>query len=188
MATTFIGSAATSYISGSADAPQSLFTIENSGSDSPVIVKIRKIIVQSAEYSATIMVFFKSYRLTELPTGGTVLDKTPFDTLSGSNSSVIVRGGAAIGGGGGGAVLTPITSSLSNGVCWQHYGTKKLTASDTGQLRFFDNNILPSFVKNTPIVLRPNEAMGVELEAFTGSLNVVGSRHFVQCVWEEESI
>ena len=190
MATTFIGSAATTYLSGSAEIKQSIFTIENSGSESPVIVKIRRMVTQAPE-SFTItnwaMPLFRSYRLTSLPTGGTILDKTPFDTLSGSNASVIVRSSCSVGNGLNGIISTPITSSLPEGPVWQQYCNKSLCVLKN-QWRYLDNNNLPLLVNNNPFILRANEAIGIEVEGFVSTQNPVTARYFVQCAWEEETI
>jgi hypothetical protein len=129
-------------------------------------------------------------RLTELPTGGTVLDKTPFDTLSGSNANVIVRGGSSLGlEGVRGVVLTPITTSVKS-ISWQTVSYILRTVE--GQHRYEDRLGLPELIKHKSYVLLPNEAISIRLydvpfrNEFAGNSSL--QRHFVQCVWEEESI
>ena len=88
MAITYIGSAATNYISGSNTVSQSLFALENSGSGSPVVVRVKRLVVQldATAVLASPMPIVRTSRVTSLPSiGGTELSKQTFDTLSGSN-------------------------------------------------------------------------------------------------------
>jgi len=190
MATTFIGSAATNYISGSAAVSQSLFTIENSGSDSPVIVKITKLVTQldCTTVLTAIVPLVRTHRLTELPTGGTELYKETFDTDYTSSFHVILRSGCSTGsvsGGGKGIFVTPITLTTGS-VCWQQCCTR--IASSVGQMLGYDNNNLPSLIEDTPFILRPNEAIGIVVNSLIATSNPVLNRYFVQCAWEEETI
>ena len=192
MATTFIGLAATSYISGSneTDRTQALLTIENSGSDSPVIVKILKLVTQ-LDCTATLTALIplvRTRRLVGLPTGGTELYKETFDTIYNSAPNVILRSHCTTGsasGGGGGVSVTPILLETGS-VCWQQCCTKLATGD--GSMTGFDNNNLPLLTADTPFILRPNEAIGIVVNSLVASSNPVSNRYFVQCAWEEETI
>jgi len=186
MAIIFVGLVATNYISGSAGTPQNLFTLENSGSESPVIVDIRRLVVQLDATAALTaqMPIVRTSRLSSLPSGGTVLPKGSFNTTQTSATSVIARSAAAIGTGAGGAVLTAITATEGD-TLWQQYCMRLHTA--VGQVLGLDNSVLPTLIENTSFVLRPNEAILVQVNAVLAAHNPNTNRWFVQCVWEEET-
>ena len=187
MAITYIGSVATNYISGSATTQQNLFTLENSGSTSSVIVRIKRLVVQmdATAVLTVAMPLVRTSRTVSLPTGGTQLIKGQFDTLSGSSASVIARSATTVGTGSGSTILTPITAS-EGATMWQQYTMRLHTA--VGQVLGLDNCVLPILTENSPVILRPNESILVQVNSSPATSHPKTNRWFVQCVWEEDTV
>jgi hypothetical protein len=58
----------------------------------------------------------------------------------------------------------------------------------TGQVLALDNSLLPTLVENTPFILRPGEALLVQVVAAAGTSNPNTNHWFVQCCWEEDDV
>jgi len=165
---------------GIAATTQYLLTIENTHATR--IVRVRRLVFQmdATALLAAVMPQFKTSRCA-VPTGGTALTKTMFDSsLGASDASVIIRGGTASDGGGATAITATPAALL-----WQQYGMRMHTV--VGQVLGPDNNLLPALVETTPVVLRENEALVVHILAAAGTSNPVTNFYFVELVWDEDA-
>jgi len=171
--------AATSFRTlGTAATPHNLLTIENT--HATTLVKIKRITVQLDATAVLIAVMpaVKSGRATGVPTGGTTLAKTPFDTTATSDGAIIVRGATASDGG----AATAITSTMGN-IIWQQYCMRMHTV--VGQVLAEDSPLIPTLCETTPIILRQNEALLVSVVAAIGTSNPATNHWAVQVAWEE---
>jgi len=177
----YTGSAATFRTVGAAATTQNLFTIENTAG-SAVLVGVRSLVMQldATAVLTAVMPLVKTTRIA-IPTGGTTLAKVALDTSQSSVANVIVRGATASDGGG----ATAITAT-PGGIIWQQYGMRVHTA--VGQIASPDYPLLPSLVSGSPLVLRPSEALLVQVVAAAGTSNPATNHWFVQCVWEEFTV
>lgn len=180
MTITYRGMAASFRTLGTAATPQNLFTIENTAG-SAVVVRVRRLLVQldATGVLTAVMPLIKTSRCA-LPSGGTTLAKTPFDTALSSAANVVFRGATASDGGG----VSAITATAGD-IMWQQYCMRMHTV--VGQVLAPDNNLLPSLVEDDPVLLMAGEALLVQLVAAAGSSNPVTNHWFVQCMWEEDT-
>jgi hypothetical protein len=180
MASTGHFSAATFRTAGAAATTHNLFTLENA-TGSGRVVRIKRLIVQ-LDATATltaVMPLVKTSRSTAIPTGGTTLTKGLFDTTQTSVAGVVARGATASDGGG----ATAITATAGD-IVWQQYAMRMHSLA--GQVLAPDNSLLPALVENTPFILRPNQALLVQVVAAAGTSNPTSNQWFVECVWEED--
>jgi len=177
----FDGSVATFRILGNAATTHNLFTIENAVG-STTLIGIRELIVQldATAVLVAVMPLVKVSRPAALPTGGTVLIKSKFDTNQSPNESVIPRGANAADDGG----ATAITATAAD-IMWQQYCMRLHTAA--GQVLALDNHLIPKLA-DTPIILRANQSLLVQVVAAVGTSNPATNYWFVQCAWEEFTI
>jgi hypothetical protein len=165
---------------GTASTPHNLFTIENTVG-SAVIVRVRRLLVQ-LDATATltaVMPLVKTSRCA-IPSNGTTLAKTPFDTAQSSAANVVFRGATASDGGGASAI-----TATAGDIMWQQYCMRMHTV--VGQVQAPDNNLLPSLVETDPVLLRAGEALLVQIVASAGSSNPNTNHWFVECMWEEDT-
>jgi len=169
--------AASFRILGTAATPHNLFTIENT--HATTLVKVRRLVLQldATVVLTSVMPLIKSSRCA-VPSGGTALAKAKFDTTATSDAAVIVRGANASDGG----VATAITATAGD-IMWQQYSMRLHTA--VGQVIGVDSPMLPTLVEDTPVILRQNEALLVQVVASAGASNPATNHWFVQVVWEE---
>lgn len=181
MAITFKGSAASFRILGTAATPHNLFTIENTAG-SAVTVRIRRLVVQldATAVLIAVMPLVKTSRAAAIPTGGTVLAKSNFDTSLTSAANVIVRGANASDGG----TATAITATAGD-IMWQQYCMRLHTA--VGQVLSPDNPLLPTLIETDPVVLAANQAIMCQVVASIGTSNPATNHWFVQVMWEEDT-
>lgn len=164
---------------GSAATPHSLFSIFNSGTNR--VVRIRRLVMQmdATVVLTTFMPLAKTTRVTAAPTGGTVLTKARWDTgATDSHADITVRGATASDGG----AATAITATATD-ILWQQYGMRMHTL--VGQVLGLDNNALSSISESTPVFLRQNQGLLVQVVSAAGSSNPATNHWFVQCAWDE---
>jgi hypothetical protein len=163
---------------GSAATPHSLFTIFNSGTNR--VVRIRRLVMQmdATAVLTAVMPLTKTSRVTAAPTGGTVLTKALWDSNVTSHADIVVRGANASDGGAATAITATPTAVL-----WQQYGMRMHTV--VGQVLGIDNNVLSSISESTPVFLRQNEGLLVQVVAAAGTSNPNTNHWFVQCAWDE---
>jgi hypothetical protein len=173
--------AATFRIIGNGSTTHNLFTIENT-TGSARVVGVRRLVVQLDTLAAltAVMPIVKTSRAGGIPGSGTTLTKNPFDTTSSISSVANVTLRAASGADGGSATSI---SGAPGTTLWQQYASRMHTL--VGQVLAPDNPLIPTLADNTPVILRPNEALLVHVAASAGSSNSTGNQWFVQCVWEE---
>lgn len=171
-------SAATFRTIGSGATPQNLLTIQNG--DATKLVYVRRVIVQmdATAVLTTVMPLIKASRTTDIPSGGTTLNKGLFDTAATSNANTVVRGSAAS----DGAALGAMTATAGD-VLWEQYCMRLHTA--VGQVLALDNNMLPSLVDTQNFILRQNQALLVQVVAPAGGSNPNTNHYVVMVVWEE---
>ena len=100
-------------------------------------------------------------RLTNLPTGGTVLAKTGFDSTLTSSASVVATGSTTA----DGAALTNVASAANLGVLTQAWPSRMLVIG-TSATSFFEPVDTITFLEDEPdIILRPLEGIIVTLES-----------------------
>jgi hypothetical protein len=161
---------------GTAATPQNIFTIENPAG-SAVLVAVRRLSIQmdTTVALATVVPSFKTSRTTGLPTGGTTLAATKFDTTH-ANAVAIARGGNASDGG----VATAITATPVAGAAgWTQMQTRLHTA--VGQVITPDLALIPMLSESDPIILRAGEALVVQ-----GITASAATSHFVVNLLHEE--
>jgi len=144
------------------------------------LVKVRRMTVQldATAALASVMPLVKTSRATAVPSGGTALAKAVFDTNATSDGAVIVRGGTASDGG----AATAITASPGD-IMWQQYCMRMHTV--VGQVLAEDSPLIPTLCEDTPIILRQNQALLIQVVASAGTSNPVTNHWCVQVVWEE---
>lgn len=175
-------SAATFRTIGNAATTQTLFTLTNT-SGTAVTVNVRRLLVQmdATAVLTTFMPLIKTSRVSgAVPSGGTALSKSTFDTANTSDANVIARGATASDGG----AATAITATAGT-VAWQQYTMRLHTA--VGQVLAPDNNLLPQLVENSggEFKLASGEAIMVQVVAAAGTSNPATNYYFVECAWEE---
>ncbi len=166
---------------GAAALTQNLFAISNA-SGSTTLIAVRRMTAQLDHTAllAAVMPQIKAFRITAgIAAGGTILDKKQLDTNETENVSVTVRGATASDGG----AATAITGTLDVGAIWQQFGSRAHTL--VGQILGNDNNVIPGLTENDPIILRPNQALVVQVVAAVATSNPATNHWFVQCVWDE---
>ncbi len=169
---------------GAAALTQNIFAISNA-SGSTTLVAVRRLGVQLDHTAVLIAVLpqIKAFRITAgIAGGGTPLDKKQLDTAEVENASVTVRGATASDGG----AATAITGTLDAGAIWQQFGSRMHTA--VGQIIATDNNVLPQLIEGDPLILRPNQALVVQIVANPATSNPNTNHWFAQCVWDEFTI
>ena len=57
-----------------------------------------------------------------------------------------------------------------------------------GQVLAPDNLLIPTLSENTPVILRPGEALVVQVVSAATTSNPNTNNWFVQCVWEEFTV
>jgi ribosomal protein L27 len=173
-------SCATFRIPGAAATAQNLFTIFNSGTNR--VVRIRRLVMQmdATAVLTAVMPIVKTSRITTAPTGGGTPAKVQWDTsLAASHADIVARGGASADG-----TASAITATAGN-ILWQQYGMRLHTA--VGQVLGIDNNVLTSITEGTPVVLRQNEGLLVQVVAAAAASNPNTNHWFVQCAWDEQN-
>jgi hypothetical protein len=171
-------STATFRTVGNAATTHNLFTIYNT--DATVVVRLRRLVMQmdATAVLTAVMPLVKTTRITVAPTGGTVLTKTLWDSTVTSDADVVCRGATASDGG----AATAITATVGT-VLWQQYGFRLHTA--VGQVLGLDNNVVSSISETTPVFLRQNEGLLVQVVAAAGTSNPATNQWFVQAAWDE---
>lgn len=172
-----IFSASSFRILGSAATPHNLLTIENL--DATKLVKIREISLQldATAALAVLMPLTKLSRATAVPTGGTVLNKSLWDTANASNANTIVRGANAADGG----AATAITATAGTTI-WQEYQTRMHTLA--GQVIAPPSRMPLLLTKD--LILRQNQALLLQVVAAAGTSNPATNHWAVNITWEED--
>lgn len=170
-------SAATFRTPGDATARQTLFALQNTGTNR--IVRVRRMALQADATGAllAIMPLFKLCRITGY-TGGQALTKVAW-TATASHADIQARGRNTSDGGGQTDIVATPGETL-----WQQYATRLATA--VGQIIGDDQNIAPLAIEGDPIVLRQNQGILVYLEAPAASSNPNTMHYFVQAAWTED--
>jgi hypothetical protein len=180
MAITYRGGVCGPYILGNDATVQTLFAVEN-GIASRVNVLIREIDVDLDNIVALTAVkpLVRTCRATAI-SGGIELAKQSFDTTMTADPAVVFRSAMFEG--------SPITTTAGLTV-WQQYLSRAHTAVE-GMVNHNNSNgvsCLPELTKD--FILRPGEAMAVQLVGAAGTSNAALSNYFnAACVWEEDAI
>lgn len=164
---------------GSAAASQPLFTIVNG--DASKVVRIRSLTfnMDATGVLTAVTSQIKVSRGTSI-SGGTVLTKVDWDTAAASDADVVCRGNTASDGGATTSLLATIAT-----VIWQQFIMRLHTA--VGQVLGYELNCLPAIVADTPIVLRPSEALSVHIINPTAASNLATNHYVVNCMWTEDA-
>lgn len=173
-------SAATFRTVGAAATTHNLFTIYNT---STKVVRLRRLVMQmdATALLTAVMPLVKTTRITVAPTGGTVLTKTLWDTTVTSAAGVVCRGATASDGGAAAAITATVGTVL-----WQQYGFRMHTV--VGQVLGIDNNVVSSISETTPVFLRVNEGLLVQVVAAAAGSNPATNHWFVQAAWDEDGV
>lgn len=164
---------------GNTLSPQNIFSIEN-GAASGVLLALRRLSVQMDSTTATLAVGsqVKTSRPTALPTGGTVLTPVLFDTTDAAlPASVVFRGATASDGGAATAITATAGATL-----WHQFVMRLATAA--GQVLMDDQSLIPALSEGDPVILRPGEALLVQIVQATAANNFATNHHVVNCVYE----
>ncbi len=166
---------------GAAALTHNLFAISNANG-SAVLVAVRRLVVQMDHTAilAASMPQVKTFRISAgVAGGGTALAKQRMDTTTPESASVICLGANTSDGG----AATAITGTLDTGAMWQQYDSRMHTA--VGQILAMDNSLIPQLAESDPVILRPNQALVVQVVAAVATSNPNTNHWFVQCVWDE---
>ncbi len=164
---------------GAAALLHNVFSIENQAG-STVLVAVRRIAVLLDATTAlnAVAPIVKVSRPAALPTGGTVLGKVPADTEQPSNASVVCRGANAADGGAATAITATAGTTL-----WSQYTMRMHTL--VGQVVMDDNAGIPALSADDPIILRPGEALLVQVVAAVATANPATNHWVINSVFEE---
>lgn len=164
---------------------QKIFAIHNATASS-VLVDVSKIsvdLVSTAVRAITVEpVLIRLHRFTVLPTNGSALSKTPFDTALSSSSSVTVFGDASADRTGSGTTLTvtiPAGSILS-----QEYGPRNFTAvgqEAADRVEFIER-------ESANVTLRALEGVCVFLDYATATFNPTTDIWCATAEWVEYTL
>lgn len=165
---------------GNASTTQNLLTIENTHATRIVRIRALSFLMDATAVLTAVMPQIKVNRCS-VPSGGTALTKVRFNTAeAASDSTVVVRGATASDGGS----ATAITATPGD-LLWQQIGMRLHTA--VGQVLGIEFNLLPPLIENSPIVLRQNEAIVVNIVATAGTSNPNTNHYIVSIVWDEDA-
>jgi hypothetical protein len=171
-------SACTFRTVGNAATAQNLLTIENRSPISIIYIKKISIVMDVTVALTAVNPLFKLNRTTDVPGGGTILQKAQWDTQQGSDSLITLRGATASDGGGATAIAaTPAVPTI-----WQSFGTRIHTA--VGQVLCQEFVLTPAF-ENDLLYIRNGEAMVVNIAAAVGTSNPATNHYVVNVFWEE---
>jgi hypothetical protein len=148
---------------------------------SSIMVAVRRLVVQTDSTAArtAVMMQYKTYRAsTANISNGTVLTKGQFDTTDEPSADVVCRGDASADGTNSASALT---FSAVGTLLWQQFSHRMHTLA--GESLSVDNPLLPSIADDTPVILRPGEALVVRMEA--GANDAASDHYWVNCAWEE---
>lgn len=182
MAISFRGGAGSPYIYGNNDTTQTLFALEN-GVESRVNVLVRDLTVSLDALVAltAVMPLVKTSRATNI-SGGITLPKGSYDTDLTSDPAVVARSAMVEG--------APITATAGD-LVFQRYKARMHTAVEN--VRDYagpdDVGVLPPVLVDKDFVLRPGEALIVQVIAAVGTSNAaLTNTGMVRCAWEEDPI
>lgn len=165
---------------GAAALTQNLLTIEN-GVGSGRLVGLRRISVQldTTAALAAVAPTIEFRRTTALPTGGTVLQETQWDTTATNSGLIVARGATASHGG----ALTPITATGTTGSAgWSQFTMRQATVA--GQVVMDDQSVIPQLASDTPIILREGQAIVVQAIAAATTSNPATNFWIVNAVFD----
>lgn len=157
---------------GLASAPHNLFTLENPIGSGRTIAILSLITQEESSALSTNLVSICTGHTTALPSGGTILAMDKLETSG--TISAIARGATASDGG----VATTITATLLTRM-WTQFRQRFLTA--VGYIANSDNYVLPSILKDRPLLLAPGTAIIVQ--AVSAALTT--DQYVVNCMWFE---
>ena len=169
-------------VPGSAATPQNIWSIENA-SASTVNVALRDLSVGVASTAVGTArdPILALYRITAMPTGGTVLTKVGTDTTpdAGTGSaSVIVRSGASADG-----TASAITATAAGGRIWAEYANRLHTLA--GQTMTGPIELTSQIFEEAPLILRPGQAFILQVITAAAADNIATRLFLVSAAWEE---
>jgi hypothetical protein len=100
------------------------------------------------------------------------------DTGLTSNASVVCRGATASHGG----AATAITATAGT-TAWHRYALRLHTA--VGEVIPDDGDLLPEIMDSTPLILRANQSLLVQVINVTAASNAATNHYVVKALWEE---
>jgi hypothetical protein len=175
---TFRGTAVALITRGNNTTGQNIFALINNW-NSNVNVDIRRMNVQNNNgiVLTTVMPIVKTCRVAAhtIKNGG-VISKGSFDTSLTSDPGVEAKI----------SIDTSINiDAVPGDFFWQQYTTRMHTL--IGQVTSWDNNILPRLIEDTDFILRPGQALLVQVTANTNASNADTVNNFwVEAMWEEK--
>jgi hypothetical protein len=167
---------------GTATTAQNLFSIENqAGSLKDVHIRRANVVMDTTAVLTTVAVQLRSSRIATMPTGGTVLTKSAFDTgKPASIATVVCRGATASDGG----AATAITATLGS-ILYEQLGQRMHTL--VGQVLTDIVPVVPLAAADNPIVLKPGQALVVAVSATATGSNPATNHYVVNLTWDEVS-
>lgn len=181
--TSWAGRAATFKTPGRAAVGQKLLALHNATGSSVLVCinRIRVDVLQTAVKAVTVVPpMIRVQRFTAVPTNGTALAKTPFDTALTTSSSVTAWGDASADGTLSGTTLT-ITVTSGAGVLAQTHGPRVFTAVGYEVMDTMD-----FFIGDPDITLRPLEGVCVWLDQAVVTAGNPATDFWIASVdWEE---
>lgn len=184
----FVGSAATFRILGTAAAAPHwlLHMINGTGSGKLVVVRQLTWYMDSTAATTAINVIATLCRPTGTKGGGTAVTKanvgTGADAAESSHANVALSGATASDGG----VATAITGLTIADRLWRAFGMRLHTAA--GQASGMPKELIPPALRDSGIILRDGEQLAVELDYAAAADNAATMHHIVNCLWEEYTL
>lgn len=162
---------------GLASANHNIFTLFNK-TGSTKLVAVRRMTLQTDDTVASLALapVVKTFRITAIPTGGTVLTGVSFDTSLTHDTNVEAMGATASD---GGAATTITATANPTSAAWTGFKSRQATA--VGQILYPDEPLIPIICENNPIILRASE--GLLIRVVDAALTT--SHYLVNCAFDE---
>lgn len=166
---------------GNAATPQNIFTLEaGSSTPGPIVVRRLEVFTDSTAALTALSPYARLSYPTALPSSGTTLTKVPADSKRASNANVVARGATASDGGS----ATAITATAGSAIAAAFTGRLHTAV---GQALKQVDDLLGPFLQETGLVVRPGEALLVQIISGTAADNANTRHYIVNCAWEETS-
>lgn len=180
----FRGRAATFKTPGRAAVSQKILTLHNA-SGSTVLVDVNKVridLLQTVAKAVTVIVpVMRLYRITVLPTNGTVLTKVPLDTTQASSASVVVTGDSSADNTGSGTTLT--ATIPAGNILGQSYAPRIITAAGYEMIDTLE------LLQEGTITLRALEGVAIFLEDAVVTTGIPATDKYIAFIdWDEYTL
>lgn len=176
----FLGACSSFRTLGNAAVPQNIITMENAvGSGRIVRIYSIQLAIETTVALLTVACQVDLSRTTAMPSGGTALTKTAFDTALSSNANIVVRGATASDGGAASAITATALSYISRNFI-RRQATAVGQVVPTGYTQ-----LLPETLGHSHgLVLREGQAVVLQITG-TAASNAATNHYICTINWHE---